>query len=136
MTGSRLTLEERFWAKVDLTLSCWLWTGALTAAGYGQIGTGGRRDPKVYAHRYVYELLVGPIPEGLHIDHLCRVRKCVNPAHLEPVTQGENNRRALPGACRRAGHPYPENAQFKRDGKIAYCKVCDRERRRRYDLGR
>lgn len=64
--------------------------------GYGRINRGGRTVP---VHRYAYELAVGPIPSGLHIDHLCGVRACVNPRHLEAVTQAENNRRA--GARRR-----------------------------------
>lgn len=66
--------------------TCWLYTGTVNNRGYGTIlGRG--------AHRYFYEALVGPIPEGLTIDHLCRVKLCVNPAHLEPVTHEENNRR-------------------------------------------
>jgi hypothetical protein len=70
---------------------CWLWTGSIGSAGYGRIVI----DTKRYqAHRLIYELLVEPIPDGLEIDHLCRVRNCVNPDHLEPVTQIENLRRA------------------------------------------
>ena|SRR5579885_311897 len=68
---------------------CWLWTGALSE-GYGRQRV---RDFVYLAHRLVYELLVEPIPEGFDIDHLCRVRRCVNPAHLEPVTRAENLRR-------------------------------------------
>ena len=69
---------------------CWLWQGRLTRDGYGATGAAGR---SVLAHRLSYETFVGPIPEGLEIDHLCRVRACVNPAHLEPVTHAENVRR-------------------------------------------
>ena len=85
-----MTAEERFWANVDRSESCWLWTGSLSR-GYGQVMMHGRM---VRAHRYAYELLVGSIPTGLTIDHLCHVKNCVNPAHLEPVTQSENMRRA------------------------------------------
>jgi hypothetical protein len=84
---------------------CWLWTGFLSTAGYGRIdGT----KKGVWAHRWAYEQLVGPIPEGYHLDHLCHTtdltcsgggtcthRRCVNPAHLEPVTPQENNARRL-----------------------------------------
>lgn len=87
--------QERFWAKVEKTETCWLWT-ASTRNGYSWLGLDGRCE---YGHRLVYEWLVGPIPEGLHIDHLCRNRACVNPAHLEAVSQRENNVRS--GIARR-----------------------------------
>lgn len=70
--------------------SCWLWQKTIARHGYGIIMNKGKR---IYAHRLSYETHVGPIPEGLTIDHLCRVRSCVNPKHLEPVTRGENARR-------------------------------------------
>lgn len=85
---------ERFWQKVEKTSSCWLWRGHVKATGYGQVAF--ERGPvkkKFLAHRVSYELLVGPVPQGLTLDHLCKVRRCVNPAHLEPVTQKENARR-------------------------------------------
>jgi hypothetical protein len=66
---------------------CWVWTGTTTAAGYGQMSVLGRRQ---YTHRISYELFVGAIPEGLSIDHLCRVRACCNPEHLEAVTHAVN----------------------------------------------
>lgn len=85
---------ERFWARVDKDGpgGCWLWTGHRTSGGYGGVALSGR---SLRAHRVAYELLVGPIPEGLQLDHLCRVRLCVNPDHLEPVTQTENVRRGF-----------------------------------------
>jgi hypothetical protein len=82
-------LGERFWSKVRKTDDCWLWTAGLNG-GYGVYTIGGRPRP---AHRLAYEELVGPVPDGLQLDHLCRVRRCVNPAHLEPVTSKENTRR-------------------------------------------
>ena len=76
-------LPERFWNKVNKTEGCWLWTAALSH-GYGRFGKGGA------AHRLAWEDRNGPIPEGLVLDHLCRVPRCVNPEHLEPVTHREN----------------------------------------------
>lgn len=77
-------------ARVTKTETCWLWIGAPSGKGYGQMMIDGRR---IYVHRLAYELLVGPIPDGFQLDHLCRVKNCVNPAHLEPVTCQENIRR-------------------------------------------
>lgn len=84
--------EALFWARVDRSgglFACWPWTGP-TVRGYGRLH--GRRA----THRVAYELLVGPIAEGLTLDHLCRNKLCANPAHLEPVTLAENIRRAMP----------------------------------------
>lgn len=77
----------------DQETGCWNWTRTIGSNGYGQIGVGGAR--KKYAHVASYEELVGPIPDGLQLDHLCRNRRCINPAHLEPVTPRENTRRGL-----------------------------------------
>lgn len=83
--------RDRFETFVDKTPTCWLWTGSLTWDGYGLFRENNRRTG---AHRFAYEYHVGPIPAGLQLDHLCRVRNCVNPDHLEPVTASENTRRA------------------------------------------
>lgn len=86
-------MNERFWAKVDASGDCWLWTACLDREGYGQFSP--RHNVKVKAHRFAYEGLVGPIPLGLVIDHLCRIHNCVNPDHLEVVTNAENVRRGF-----------------------------------------
>ena len=78
----------------DSETGCWIWTGARGKHGYGMIKFGGK---SVMAHRHVYEQVVGPIPDGLIIDHLCNVKICVNPEHLEPVTQKTNTQRAWDG---------------------------------------
>ena len=103
------TLEDRFWAKVDRggPDECWLWTAHIDRDGYG-------RFERIGAHRWAYEFAIGPIPDGMQIDHLCRVRRCVNPAHLETVTLAENVLRgqgvtaqqARQTHCKR-GHPLP-----------------------------
>lgn len=97
-------LPARISRKIELTIDgCWQWTGAVTSRGYGSAAHEGRTWS---THRLAYELLVGPIPAGLQIDHLCRNRRCCNPEHLEPVTGRENVRRACEGQTHCAqGHP-------------------------------
>lgn len=89
----RGTLAERFWPKVDASGDCWEWTGARNPEGYGRIGAGRRGSATLHAHRVAWELLVGPVPAHLELDHLCRNPRCVNPDHLEPVSRTENIRR-------------------------------------------
>ncbi|MGQ4513709.1 HNH endonuclease [Streptomyces sp. DW26H14] len=122
-------VADRFWAKVSPTGFCWEWKASIKPNGYGQFGVASGRV--VYAHRYAYELLVGPISEGADIDHLCRNRACVNPDHLDPVDRRTNLLRSpitLPGsaarrgACRR-GHPWtPDNTRFESGHRI--CRSC------------
>ena len=125
-------MPERFWEKVekcgpvpagrpDLG-SCWLWRGRLNTDGYGTFKVDGGRFG---AHRFAYELVVSKIPEGLQIDHLCRVRHCVNPAHLEPVTSRENSlrRTRLLTACK-YGHPLVQGTSQR------FCPTCKLERNR------
>lgn len=123
-TDPRRPLAERFWAKVEKTDTCWLWRGALQPNGYGRFGSTQRSQVGNWlAHRMAYTLAVGPIPEGLTIDHLCRNRACVNPAHLEPVTQGENNLRAYDGKCR-AGHPFTTETTYVGPNGFRQCRTC------------
>ena len=80
--------NDRFWEKVDQSGDCWLWTASCSSKGYGYFNVGGGRI--VRAHRFSYELVNGPIPEGLQLDHRCRVPSCVNPDHLRLATNKQN----------------------------------------------
>lgn len=120
--------EERFRASVHVADDgCWLWRGTLNDKGYGKFYVDGRQRP---AHRWSYEHFVGPIPDGLEPDHLCRVRNCVNPNHLDPVTHRENSQRAAYSrtTCVR-GHELPEPGP---DGGRRVCRTCANERNRAY----
>ncbi|NWN89184.1 MAG: HNH endonuclease [Micrococcaceae bacterium] len=120
--------EARFLTKVDKSKGgCWLWIGYLNRSGYGTFGVNGKA---MLAHRWSYEHYIGPIPDGLDIDHLCRVRHCVNPAHMEPVTNAENIARSPIhyGARTRCknGHEFtPENTAVRPDGGRR-CLTCKR----------
>lgn len=83
---------RRFFEQIaELPDGCWMWTGATCSLGYGRFSVHGISNP---AHRYSYQLLIGDVPPGLEMDHLCRMRECVNPFHVEPVTHAENMRRS------------------------------------------
>ena len=120
---------KQFWPRVRIEPSgCWVWTGSCLKNGYGQFNVGGHH---LVVHRWAYERFVGPIPEGLTLDHLCRNRACVNLDHLEPVTRGENVLRGTGFAARNArkthcpqGHEYtPANTIVCRDG-YRKCRIC------------
>ena len=90
--------QANFWRHVPERPegACWIWRGGLMHNGYGRFNLPPTelKRPSAAAHRLAYELLIGPVPDSLDMDHLCRVRACVNPAHLEPVTRSENLRRS------------------------------------------
>lgn len=132
--------EIRFWAKVDKNGPlpsnrpdlgpCWIWKGHVKPNGYGQFSLGSLGNyGKPNAHVFAYQILCGAIPEGLELDHLCRLPRCVNPFHLEPVTHSENIRRGWwalhkPKTHCSFGHPYtPENTYYRTDGKKE-CRIC------------
>lgn len=124
---------ERLLSRIEIDASgCWIWLGAQDGRGYGHIATGGRGAP-AKTHRVAYEHLVGPIPTGLSIDHLCRVQLCCNPVHLEVVSLAENTRRQLaavghPNALKThcpVGHAFDEaNTRFASDGRGRVCRTC------------
>jgi hypothetical protein len=120
---------------------CMRWMGAVDQGGYGMISAGPRADDvrSLRAHRAVYEMLVGEIPEGLVLDHLCRVRDCVNPDHLDPVTQRENAARGVGGRhnlikthCPK-GHEYtPQNVYLRPGFNNRNCRTCANAAKRAY----
>ena len=134
-----LPAAERLMRRVNkLPNGCWEWTGKITSDGYGACGYRGHRH--ILAHRAFYVEMVGPIPDGLTLDHLCHTldtdcqlsdacphRRCVNPVHLEPVTVAENNQRG--GMSRRKtcpkGHPYDDENTLISNGR-RYCRKCQR----------
>lgn len=127
--------SARFWEKVDTSGDCWTWLGYRSRNGYGQFGVGGR---VVGAHRFAYEDKVGPIPAGLHIDHLCRNPSCVNPEHLEPVTVRVNViERATGPFADRARQTHCVHGHSLDDAYVStgrrQCRTCaiDKERRNR-----
>lgn len=128
---------ERFWSRVDKTDTCWIWTGLVSRDGYGYLRFDGRNR---LAHRVSYVIARGPIPDGLTIDHLCYVKNCMNPAHLEAVTSAVNYARAVANG-RVAGngeenrrkthcpqnHPYDEANTHVNTRGSRVCRTCRRE---------
>lgn len=136
------TTEERFYSKVtEVDSGCWEWGGFVAQDGYGHFAL--TTDRPVVAHRWAYEHLIAPIPEGLHLDHLCRNRSCVNPWHLEPVPGAVNIRRGVSFSADNArkthclrGHPFDAaNTYLTPDGR-RMCRVCMRARERKYEAKR
>ena len=124
------TLPERIEANLlpEPNSGCWLWIGYLSTAGYGRIRYHGQ---DITAHRLVYELTKSRVPKGLELDHLCRVRCCCNPEHLEPVTHIENSRRGETGKyqlkitqCPK-GHLYDEANTYRDAQNRRHCRRCD-----------
>lgn len=127
-----IDISIRFFEKVKISTSnpmwngttCWIWKASKNDKGYGGIGYQGK---VVRSHRLAYEMLIGDIPDGLELDHLCRRRDCVNPFHLEPVTHKVNMSRGKAASkthCLR-GHPLSgSNVGINSVIKTRYCKTC------------
>lgn len=144
MTGKPAPAQERFWryAYPEPNSGCWLWDGAVDPNGYGRFSVESKAR---LAHKFYYEFLNGPVPEGLELDHKCRNPSCVNPDHLEAVSHKTNCLRGVGVIALRAwnknkthcrnGHPFDE-ANTYAYGNERRCRVCTREAGRRHDAKR
>src|SRR6266700_441189 len=131
------TIRARLLSKVQYADSgCWMWTGC-TVRGYGQMRLKGQR---IYTHRASYMIFKGSIPEGMVIDHLCRTPECINPNHLEAVTNKENLLRGEAptikihrlGYCARGHEINNMNTYINpKTGWIQHCRICERENQRK-----
>lgn len=136
--------DQRFFLRVAEDGDCWRWVGATNRYGYGNFVSDDGRTWR--AHRWAYTHLVGDIPDGLHLDHLCRNRWCVNPWHLDPVTPRVNvyervpveaRNKPVPWATCGRGHPMtPENVYVNPTRGNRYCRICQSEARRQWEARR
>lgn len=144
MMPARIPVRQRLLSHRRIDGECWIWTGYTNPrrGGYGTINIKGVPD---YVHRVAYRLWIGPIPDGLHIDHLCRRPPCFNPAHLEAVTPAENAWRGMAplivqsrsGVCKRGHAMTPENTYMRPDGHgRGQCRKCIKIRSRRLQVKR
>lgn len=123
---------DRFWSKVQREQGgCWIWIGAKNANGYGRFWYDRR---VMVAHRVAYLMLVGQVPEGKDLDHLCRIRACVNPEHLEPVSRDTNLKRGIGHGSEShcpSGHSY-SGYNLIRQGSSRRCRICRNNQHREY----
>lgn len=129
---------DRFWSRVTvMPTGCWLWMGSLHPERYGIFCVDGRT--RMFAHKWAYKALVGEYEDGLQLDHLCKVRQCVNPAHIDPVTPAVNNRRSNSRSARNLmkthcvrGHPLSGPNLYVNYRGNRECKKCKRALNRAY----